>query len=362
VATIATLRARFQFLRDTFSFPEHLEFKAQEQGTNQEHEEKDSLPALLFTSANAAVHTYVHELTKLLTLADAVSSCGSERVREERRSFVRLVEEALDSVDRRVATVWGKKSETATATPSEGGDALVASSPATPIIDAPPSASKSLAQSSGESSPSLGSGVSVQGGGPTTADAEPRVSMSVSASRDDSDEMTDVSTIIPSRVEIDGSEGVSVDAVDADDEASERPVRDVVSEDISSPLEGEDEGENHGEADQDRLESVNIDEAASEGLDSAQADLPAPSSLFSGSPQVDLEAAEELQPSVAGHGITLASTSVSDSSALDATTAVESFDVVYPDSSSSSSVADEGDVVGAQDVKRGGETEGFEWL
>ncbi|KAF8506374.1 hypothetical protein JB92DRAFT_3145466 [Gautieria morchelliformis] len=124
VATIATLRARFQFINDTFSFPEHLEFG--EHATGQEQE----APPLLFTPANAAVHAYIHELTKLLTLADAVSSHGSDRVRGARRSFVRLVEEALDNVDRRVAKVWGKRVEDSIITPSSK-DALALETSAT---------------------------------------------------------------------------------------------------------------------------------------------------------------------------------------------------------------------------------------
>ncbi|KAF8581210.1 hypothetical protein K439DRAFT_1308982, partial [Ramaria rubella] len=93
--TISILQNRFEFLRDTFSFPEHLEFR------ERENEQEHGVPTLLFTSANAAVHAYVHELTKLLTLADGVASLGSREIRDRRRTFVRLVEEALDRVDGR---------------------------------------------------------------------------------------------------------------------------------------------------------------------------------------------------------------------------------------------------------------------
>jgi len=94
--TIATLRRRFEFLKNSFIIPEHLEFR-------------EDAADLTFTSANAAVHTYTNELNKLLTLADGVSSAGSERVRNVRRTFVKLVEKTLDEVEGLVADIWRKR-------------------------------------------------------------------------------------------------------------------------------------------------------------------------------------------------------------------------------------------------------------
>ena len=105
LSLIAALQTRFQFLHDAFNFPEHLEFREAPRG------QEIQVPPLAYTSPNAAVHGYTHELTKLLMRADAVLSGGSGRVREARRTFVRAVEEELAAVEARIAKIWGKRAE-----------------------------------------------------------------------------------------------------------------------------------------------------------------------------------------------------------------------------------------------------------
>lgn len=337
ITTIATLRARFQFLMDTFSFPEHLEFREQ-LAVDQ------VAPALLFTSANAGVHAHTHELTKLLTLADAVSSYGSQRVREERRSFVKLVEEALDSVDRRVANVWDKKNKKSTVMPPDMDVTETSFStvpahvvqPASDVVDH-----------------SLEPNVCTQGGDSP-------------ASYPDSDVSVDASTIIPSQI------AANIDHPTHDnDRTPESSSRCLASQDESAdslPAFVEKLGTQddivmaHDEAIQeDRDGTVQIqlqkiadtDNATTKDLSSADAVLPSPTFEPSHSEalsqqQPSLEPSQPLNPAVADEELNgsvddmLVSregnpTSTSGSPAPDVTSPLEVFDVVYPDSPISSS-------------------------
>ena len=304
------------------------------------------------------MHTYIHELTKLLTLADAVSSYGSEGVREERRSFVRLVEEALDSVDQRVAKVWGKKNPNATIVPPSK-DALETTS--VPIIDTPQPTGESMTEAA-------------------APDDAPRVS------RPDSDTSTDVSTIIPSRVEPNANQA-STYAKDQDAE----PLGDVASgenlledEPVSNILLAsafEDNGDqghfsvteettrdDHDDAVQVPIESIDITEVVSKELDSTDVLVPSPTASESshseampeGAPSVVDEDMTDADPAPVPKVVVEAMTS---SSPVETTVAADSFDVVYPDSSSSS-MTGEGDdgvqagvVSAAHEDDAGGETQ-----
>ncbi|KIJ37022.1 hypothetical protein M422DRAFT_50658 [Sphaerobolus stellatus SS14] len=105
INTIWTLRSRFEFLKTSFVPPQHLEFR---DTSSTSTEGGSETPALSFNSANASVHAYINELMKLVMLADGVPSAGSDQIRAIRKAFVKMVEEALDDVDRMVRAAWEK--------------------------------------------------------------------------------------------------------------------------------------------------------------------------------------------------------------------------------------------------------------
>lgn len=100
--TINVLSSRLQFLKSSFILPEYLKFR----------EDSTEKPILVFSSENAPVNTYVHELDKLLSLADGVPSAGNERVRSARKMLVKSVEEALEKVETLIQNVWDRQKST----------------------------------------------------------------------------------------------------------------------------------------------------------------------------------------------------------------------------------------------------------
>ncbi|EJD43899.1 hypothetical protein AURDEDRAFT_145234 [Auricularia subglabra TFB-10046 SS5] len=94
LSAIATVESALSKLRETFSLPPQLDFKAPRE--------------LSFAKTNAPVRAYEYELGKLLEKLDEVESAGVAEIRKERKRVVEMVEGELGELERKIAEEWKK--------------------------------------------------------------------------------------------------------------------------------------------------------------------------------------------------------------------------------------------------------------
>ncbi|KZT21315.1 hypothetical protein NEOLEDRAFT_1150773 [Neolentinus lepideus HHB14362 ss-1] len=116
--TIDTIRSSLHALESSFTLPAHLDFLPSAQ--------------LAYSVPNIPVHQYEHALNGLLSKLDEVESGGDGEVRARRKSVVKEVEEALETLGQRVRSVW---------TATQGEEAV-----RIPIGDGPVSVQAALVQ------------------------------------------------------------------------------------------------------------------------------------------------------------------------------------------------------------------------
>ncbi|OCH86829.1 hypothetical protein OBBRIDRAFT_200806 [Obba rivulosa] len=100
---IAEIEASLHTLESGFTLPSHLDFeRAAEDDSSTRSTDSASDLGLRYTSANTPVHAHAHALDALLARLDAVESAGDAAVRGYRRGVVKMVENAIGEVRRRV--------------------------------------------------------------------------------------------------------------------------------------------------------------------------------------------------------------------------------------------------------------------
>ncbi|KAF8596007.1 hypothetical protein BDV93DRAFT_80133 [Ceratobasidium sp. AG-I] len=95
--TISHILSSLATLQSDFAFPTQLDFAPSATSSSSK---------LAYTSANAPVHQYEHQLTGLLTQLDAVESYGDEDVRKARKDAVKAIEKELEELDGKKAEAW----------------------------------------------------------------------------------------------------------------------------------------------------------------------------------------------------------------------------------------------------------------
>jgi hypothetical protein len=112
---------------ESFSFPSNLSFASPSTPS------EESTPALLFNKANSGYHAQAHKLLQLLLAADGVSSGGDRDVRKLRKSIVKDVEGAIETLERKRDEIWkevkerrerGEESDDETSTSSCGSSVI----------------------------------------------------------------------------------------------------------------------------------------------------------------------------------------------------------------------------------------------
>jgi len=124
LATIKSIQAQFESLRDHFNFPSKLDFVDGDMIVSVEVTETDlSVPLeatldgvakfpirkLAYTPTNAPVYNYIETIDSLLVALDAVECRGVDRVREKRRKVVRKIEKEARMFERRVRRVHDER-------------------------------------------------------------------------------------------------------------------------------------------------------------------------------------------------------------------------------------------------------------
>ncbi|WVQ76250.1 hypothetical protein IAR50_005915 [Cryptococcus sp. DSM 104548] len=98
LSTLDDIQHRFESLRASFTFPEHLSFAKTSPGSH--------APPLLFDRNNSAYHAQVNALLQLLLQTDSINSGGEKAVRQKRKEVVKKVEDELERLERLRDDLW----------------------------------------------------------------------------------------------------------------------------------------------------------------------------------------------------------------------------------------------------------------